>query len=508
VNSLEPLLNTQILIVEDEGLIALALKKKLEQAGYLVPTIVANGADALLSNDRFQPSLVLMDIRLQGPQDGVETAEHIRRRFRIPVMFVTALGDRETLDRAKITQPFGYIVKPFHGVNFRAQIEMALWKHKMEQELRASEAWLSITIQNVADALIATDSEGNIAFMNESAAELTGWDCDESKGQPLLDVFQVFEEVTELPVVHPLYSFYDDPELGTKTSTFKLVKRGCSDWVVVEAEISANRDEHSLLGIIVVFRDVTERRKLEGQNRQLQKMNSLSLMACGVGRELTESLRRVDDLLKRLIAQSDSSSFRLLGEVYLVSAAQQSIVQQLMALGTMRAEEPARVDLHAVLTELEPEFRKTLGKCRSLSLTLQVGILPIEVDPIGLRENLLRLILDARYAMVDGGAVEISTMTIKSDVGPIAHLTIRDTGKCILASAKERVFDPYYKSRLGNKNPGFSLALVYQFVVLNGGSIEVEGAPGKTVAYHVNFPTADYLRLLPEIDDKSLVASA
>jgi len=145
---------TSILIVEDEGLIALDLKKKLEQAGYTVPAIADNAAAALLNVESLEPSLVLMDIRLRGPQDGIDTADQIRRRFHVPVIFVTAHADRETLDRARVTEPFGYIVKPFHSVDFRAQIEMALWKHKMEQKLRASEAWLATIFRNVADALI------------------------------------------------------------------------------------------------------------------------------------------------------------------------------------------------------------------------------------------------------------------------------------------------------------------------------------------------------------------
>ena len=109
-------MKTRILIVEDEGLIALDLKKRLEQAGYVVPAIEDNAPDALLAVENLQPDLVLMDIRLRGPRDGIEAADEIRRRFCLPVMFVTAHADRETLDRASITEPFGYIVKPFHSV--------------------------------------------------------------------------------------------------------------------------------------------------------------------------------------------------------------------------------------------------------------------------------------------------------------------------------------------------------------------------------------------------------
>ena len=100
-------MNAEILIVEDEGLIAIDLKKKLEQAGYSVLAIVDNSEDALSSVEVLRPSLVLMDIRLRGPIDGVETADQIRRRFHVPVIFVTAHADRETLNRARCVMGAG-----------------------------------------------------------------------------------------------------------------------------------------------------------------------------------------------------------------------------------------------------------------------------------------------------------------------------------------------------------------------------------------------------------------
>lgn len=128
-------MNTTILIVEDEALIALDLSRKLEQVGYSVAVIVDNAVDALERVERLRPALVLMDIRLRGPQGGIETADQIRLRFHVPVIYVTALADRETLARARITGPFGYIVKPFQGIDFRERIEMALRTHKRESKL-------------------------------------------------------------------------------------------------------------------------------------------------------------------------------------------------------------------------------------------------------------------------------------------------------------------------------------------------------------------------------------
>ena len=127
----------EILIVEDEGLIALDLKKRLEQAGYKVVALADNGEDAILNAGNLKLDVILMDIRLRGPMDGVEIADEIRKRFYIPVIFVTAHADCETLDRARITEPFGYIVKPFHCIDFRVQIEVAL-SAQMEQKLRVS----------------------------------------------------------------------------------------------------------------------------------------------------------------------------------------------------------------------------------------------------------------------------------------------------------------------------------------------------------------------------------
>lgn len=487
---------TKIVIVEDEGLIALDLKRRLEQVGYSVPLVADTAVGALLGVEHLRPDLVLMDIRIRGPQDGIETAEQIRRRFHLPVMYVTAHADQETLERARITEPFGYIVKPFHNVDFRAQIEMALWKHQMEQKLRLSESWLSSTFRNVADALIATDEQGNIAFMNQHAARLTGWGWRDARGKPLLEVFQVFEESTGTPVVHPLDALYEGHELATQSRTFHLRNRAGAAPVLIEAELSANRDEESLLGVIVVFRDVSERRRAEQQNLRLQKMNSLALMAVGLGRELAELQSTIERSLQQLISRSKGATLRFLGDIYQRSSEQQAVIQQLIALGRTEVKEAALVDINETLASLEPRFVKTLGARRPLTMYLQPGLPMIQVDRNELSESLLRLVTNARHAMPDGGDVEISTKSIRrSDTKYGVELTIRDTGKGIRSSAKERVFDPYFESRPGGRNPGFSLALVYQFVAMSGGFIDVENAPGGGVAWVLSFPAADAMSM-------------
>ncbi len=481
-------MNASILIVEDEGLIALDLKKRLEQAGYTVQAIVDNAEEALESAERLEPSLILMDIRLHGGVDGVETADRIRKRLHIPVIFVTAHADRETLNRARITEPFGYIVKPFHAIDFRVQIEIALWKHKMEQKLRVSEARLSSTFQNVADALIATDGDGNVSLMNATAAALTGWIAAEAKGRAFSEVFCASDEVTGVPIDSP--DSFANGYADSRLRTFILTPCDGSDRIIVEAEISANRDDGRLFGIIVAFRDITERRRAERRDRQLHKMNALTLMATGLGRELAESQTRMDESIKYMIEQARGETSRLLWDVYEQSARQQSIVQQLMTLGRTDAGRAVEVDLNEVLGELQEPMTRALGINRSLTLNLHPGVPSILTDPKFLRENLLRLVTDSRHATAKGASVEISTATVRtSDGKPAARIVIRDDRK-VAARTKDRIFDPYYQSGSGKRNPGFSLALVCQFVALSGGTIDVETRPNEGSAYYLTFPAA------------------
>ncbi|AEH60473.1 response regulator receiver protein [Methanosalsum zhilinae DSM 4017] len=124
---------TKILIVEDENIIALNIKKKLRNIGYIVPGIASTGKEAIEKAEITFPDLVLMDIRLKGEMDGVEAASQIRDKFDIPVIYLTAYSDEEILERAKKTEPYGYILKPFKESELRTSIEVALHKHKMEK---------------------------------------------------------------------------------------------------------------------------------------------------------------------------------------------------------------------------------------------------------------------------------------------------------------------------------------------------------------------------------------
>ncbi|MBP1731180.1 MAG: putative sensor protein, partial [Deltaproteobacteria bacterium] len=193
----------KVLIVEDEGIVARETEYRLKDLGYNVCGLAASGAEALKKAERDLPDVVLMDIMLKGEMDGIETAGQIKTKHNIPVVYVTAHADETTLQRAKRTEPMGYLLKPFNERELHAAIEIALYKHKMDNTLKDREQLLGTTLKSIGDAVIVTDTAGAVTFMNPAAELLTRWKMKEATGKPVTQVFPVESETTRA-LVHPV----------------------------------------------------------------------------------------------------------------------------------------------------------------------------------------------------------------------------------------------------------------------------------------------------------------
>lgn len=184
---------SRILIVEDEIIIARELEARLEGMGYNVVGIASSGDEAIRFATDCNPDLVLMDIVIKGHMDGIDAAERIREQLGVPVIYVTAYTDDKTLERARVTEPFAYLVKPFSERELKANIEMALYKHKMEQRLRKVERWLTESVDELTHAVIASDLEGRITFFNQGAEAITAWAREDAIGRPVDEVFRLID---------------------------------------------------------------------------------------------------------------------------------------------------------------------------------------------------------------------------------------------------------------------------------------------------------------------------
>jgi len=257
MEGVKTMVSTNILIVEDERIVALDIKSSLESLGYTVTAIVASGEAALTKVAESQPDLVLMDINLKGNMDGVETAEQIRAHFSIPVIYLTAYADSNTLQRAKLTEPFGYILKPFEEKELNISIEMALYKHQKESQLKASEQWFATTLQSVGDAVIATDQNNLVVFINTIAEVLTGWKQEDALGKNLTEVFHILDKQTHNTISLVTKATQEGVVIALPEETKLLAKAGTA--ISIAGSAAAIRDTTgNIIGAILVFRAINQ----------------------------------------------------------------------------------------------------------------------------------------------------------------------------------------------------------------------------------------------------------
>ena len=224
----------KILVVEDEGIVARSIKSRLELLGYEVPAVVTRGEEVLEVVQKVHPDLVLLDIRLQGKMDGVEVAQQLRAKYDCPLVYLTAYCDDETLDRAKHTQPEGFIVKPFSHADLKATIEMALYKQMMEKEKKLNTDAVMETIVQIKDAIILTDAQGLVLLMNPVAEALTGWSEADAKGKLLEEMLFFVDKENREQITTPIQNCVETRQIFSSLPDVILkTKRGVDKAVTI-----------------------------------------------------------------------------------------------------------------------------------------------------------------------------------------------------------------------------------------------------------------------------------
>ncbi|HEY9649804.1 MAG TPA: response regulator, partial [Coleofasciculaceae cyanobacterium] len=258
----------QILIVEDERIIAINLKESLESLGYEVVAIASSGRKAIEKARLLSPDLVLMDIRLKGAMDGIEAAEQIWDNLQIPVIYVTGHSDRTTLERAKITAPFGYVIKPIKERELSVAIEIALQRYEREHLLTA-------ILKGMGDGVIVVDKTCHIKSLNQMAEILTGWRLSDARNRQLGEVFKLIDEQTQYPIDNPIKTALQyDTTAPINTDTQLLKRNGTT--LPISGNISPIKDNKGVItGAVLVFRDMsdavaaaTQRKRVEEAIRQ------------------------------------------------------------------------------------------------------------------------------------------------------------------------------------------------------------------------------------------------
>jgi two-component system cell cycle sensor histidine kinase/response regulator CckA len=254
---------SQILVVEDEAIIAEDIEDTLKELGYGVAGTASSAEQAIQKVARTHPDLVLMDIRLPGIKDGIDAAQQIFAHFRTPLVYLTGHTDAVTLDRAKTTEPLGYLLKPFSGRELHAVVEIALYKHRMERKLRESEQRFATTLRSIGNAVIATDRQGMITFLNPAAEALTRWGRQEALGKDLSEVFRIISEETRHPTENPVTKAIQEDRVVALADYTLLIDRDGTERPIADIAAPIKEDTGQVTGAVLVFHDMTEHRNLE-----------------------------------------------------------------------------------------------------------------------------------------------------------------------------------------------------------------------------------------------------
>jgi PAS domain S-box-containing protein len=261
----------EILVVEDEAIVAHDLQQRLTRMGYTVSGVASNGQQAVEQALETCPQLILMDINLGPGMNGIEAALAILQHRDLPVVYISANSDADTARRAARSGPFGYILKPFEDRELETAIQMALVKHEMELSLRESQRWFNATLSSIADGVVATRPDGCISFFNPSAEMITGWDQANVLGKKVSEILPLQNDGTHDQDTDFFSSFLETTSVPAACRT-AVLKRHDGLQIPIEFRAAHIHDERGRTqGKVISFSDISTRRRAEENVQRAQQ---------------------------------------------------------------------------------------------------------------------------------------------------------------------------------------------------------------------------------------------
>ncbi len=303
--------DTRIMIVEDERIVAKDLQFRLQGLGYQVAAMASEGHDAIDKAASTRPNLVLMDIRLENGMDGIEAAERIRGELDIPVVFLTAYADQATLSRAKVSEPFGYILKPFEERELQSTIEIALYRHKAEQKLRESETRFRLLAENSQDLIALLDPQGQVQYSSSSHYRILGHAPEDLKSTSIVELVHPDDRPRMVDALARVVQ-----SRNNQAVELRLLKKW-GGWVDVEAVLGPITDGGATVErILLTARDITERKRAqEALREQNEYLTALHETTLGLMSRLD-----LEDLLEQIITRAAALVGTEHGYVFLLTS--------------------------------------------------------------------------------------------------------------------------------------------------------------------------------------------
>jgi PAS domain S-box-containing protein len=485
-----------ILIVEDEAVVAESIAWTLKMSGYSC-SMASSAEEAISKAYNDNPDLILMDILLSGEKDGITITEEIHSHVSIPIIYLTALSNEETLERAKLTGPYGYIIKPFNSRELIHTIEIAIYKRTIEMKMQESEERYRIAIENSNDGVIMARGDF-IIYVNRKFVEIFGYKNEED----------VLEKPVSL-IIHPddrqrVCDFNRRRQAGEDVPPryeFKGLRRDGSTLFI---EISAAKTTYLGESVSLAYlRDVTDRKKLEEQFLQSQKMEVVGHLAGSVAHDFNNILTAIvgyTHLISLKIAEDDPIR-DYVNQIFSSTERATALTRSLLAFSRKQIVIHKHLNLNDVVKNIRKFLMRLISEDIEMETISSHERLTIMADKGQIEQVIMNLVTNARDAMPKGGRIIIQTSVFRmndsfvslngyGEAGRYALLTISDTGKGMDSETQRKIFEPFFTTKEVGKGTGLGLSTVYGIIKQHNGYITCYSEPGKGTTFKLYIPLA------------------
>ena len=498
-----------ILVLDDDPGMCETIGDVLEQHGYAVQ--IATTAQAgleIVTSTTVQAAIV--DLRLPD-MSGIDVLHNMRSAIPRPeVIFITGHASLGTAIEAVNGLAFAYLVKPFEMTHLTATVEQALHKQRLSQALMSSNERYRLVAENIADAIFLLDEHTCLSLVNPRAGTITGYSEGELRGRSFLSLLAPDS-------VERVEAYLRAGAPSTPALTEVELLRKDRQRVAVEMHLTRMSADGETKGLLAVVRDISERRRLEDQLWQAQKIESLGRLAGGIAHDFNNLLTAIGGRCY-LMQMQLAGDHPLRNDVEIIKSATDRaarLTHQLLAFSRKQVLEPRVLDLNAIVHGIEPLLRRMISEDIELVTVRQEGLGQVKADRGQLEQVLVNLAVNARDAMAAGGRLIFETQnvvleeayarsTAEVKAGRYVMLAVSDTGHGMDLNTKARIFDPFFTTKEVGKGTGLGLATVHGIVKQSGGHVAVYSEPGHGTTFKVYLPRVDE----PPVAEEAVIAPA
>ncbi len=388
----------------------------------------------------------------------------------------------------------------FSGRDYVIAIVRNITNRKEAQQNLASERErLAVTLRSIGDGVITTDTRGTVLFLNKVAEQLTGWSNGEAQGKPSTEVFNIINEKTKAPCESPVQRVLKSGKIVGLANHTALIDKNGTIRSIADSGAPIRDRRSRIIGVVLVFRDVTHEQKMEDELLRTRKLESVGVLAAGIAHDFNNILSAIlgnIDLAERL-ASSDQHVGALLADARKATERATRLTRQLLTFA--KGGEPVKETTNLAQLIREAGDFVLHGTHISIIYSCIDDLWPVSVDVGQTGQVIQNIILNARHAMPEGGIIEVQCTNIEDTPneallnihkGRFVHITIQDHGVGIPQEIIDKIFDPYFTTK--QKGSGLGLAICHSIISKHDGYLTVESQAGKGSKFSIYLPAAEH----------------